>query len=141
MAAQGLVEPFQHTEGVVATIDGFPCGSNMALPTGGHDLHRRLRKIRVFLPFQVTQERESFEYRFAGLVAGKLDGAQEGREKPVHRGIARHDFLVVVVIGWACQLVNGGDRLGDLGLFFAEKRPYLFISPPRSDDLLADLCQ
>ncbi len=113
----------------------------MALPPCGNDFHRRIDQIGVFAPFQVTQKREGFEHGFPGLVTRKLDRSQQRREKATHRRIACHDFLVVVVIRWTCQLINGGHSLGDLGLFFGQKRPYLFIRPLRGDDLLADLGQ
>jgi hypothetical protein len=48
----------------------------MAFLTGGNDLHWGIRKVGVFVPLQVTQERDGLEYRFPGLITRVLDRAR-----------------------------------------------------------------
>src|SRR5579875_3665052 len=103
MTAQGFMEAFQDTEGIVATINRLIWWLDVAFPTGRNDLHGSRRKIGVFVLVLLTQKREGFEQGFARLVALKLDRAQQCWEKPTNHRIASDNFLIVVVICRACQ--------------------------------------
>src|SRR5260370_1071722 len=111
----------------------------MALPTGGNHLHRCIVHSRVVLSLQVLEKGERFQHPFPSLITRKFDRAEQGWEKAADSGIASDDFLVIVVIRWPRQLINGRDCLSDPGLLFAEKHSELFIRPRRSDGFLRDL--
>src|SRR6476660_9338845 len=123
------MEAFEHTQGIVATFNRRTGRSDKAFPTCPNHFHRCAVHGGLLLSFQLFEKRQRFENWFPSLITGKFDGAQESREKATHCRIACHNFLVVVVISWTCQLIDGCDCLSDPGLFFGEKGSYLFISP------------